>query len=50
MLDVGVWERPDVVDKEMPVLCVDVANVWSVVLVQWVMEVVLHVSKARDTA
>ena len=50
MLDVGVWERPDVVDKEMPALCVDVANVWSVVLVQWVMEVVLHVSKARDTA
>ena len=50
MLDVVVLERPDVVDKEMPVLCVDVANVLPVVLVQWVVEVVLRGSKARDTA
>ena len=50
MLGVAVWERPDVVDKEMPVLCVGVANVLSVVLVQWVVEVVLRVNKARDTA
>ena len=50
MLGVVVREWPDVVDKEMLVLCVDVANVLLVVLVQWVVEVVLRVSKARDTA
>ena len=31
-------------------MCVDVANVLPVVLVQWVVEVVLRGSKARDTA
>ena len=50
MLDVVVLEMPDVVDKEMLVLYVDVSNVLSVVLVRWVVEVVLHVSMARDTA
>ena len=50
MLGVVVLEMPDVVDKEMLVLYVDVSTVLSVVLVLWVVEVVLHVSKARDTA
>ena len=50
MLGVVVLEMPDVVDKEMLALYVDVSSVVSVVLVRWVVEVVLHVSMARDTA
>ena len=50
MLDVVVLEMPDVVDKEMLARYVNVANVLSVVLVRWAVEVVLHVSMARDTA
>ena len=43
-------EMPDVVDKEMLARYVNVANVLSVVLVRWVVEVVLYVGMARDTA
>ena len=50
MLGVVVLEMPDVVDKEMLALYVDVSSVVSVVLVRWVVEVVLYVGMARDTA